>query len=102
MKTPAGATAYEKLNKLLKPGELKTFIDERCDSEFAWRHDGKGDGKGGMIVTWGSRGASAAASGAPAAASGASGSASASPNTGTPAAASGATGSASPFPATEE
>ena len=123
---PGEETAYEKLNKLLKPGELKTFIDERCDSEFAWHHKGKGGGKRGMIVTWGSGGASAAASGAPAAASGAGhhdggevdderyvvvpmpvdDCASASPDTGTPAAASGvpaaangASGSASASPA---
>jgi hypothetical protein len=38
---------YSRLNKLLRPGELKPFIEN--DSEFAWQ---QGPGKG-MLVTWG-------------------------------------------------
>ena len=37
---------YEKLNKLLKPGELRDFVDKH--PEFIWQHHGKN----GMVVKW--------------------------------------------------
>ena len=39
--------AYEELNKLLKPNELKRFVEQH--PEFAWR----ASGKKGMKITWG-------------------------------------------------
>ena len=39
--------AYKQLNRLLKPNELKTFVEQH--PEFAWHPNGKK----GMMITWG-------------------------------------------------
>ena len=44
---PEDERVYEELNRLLKPNELKVFVEQH--SEFAWRSTGKK----GMIITWG-------------------------------------------------
>ena len=40
------ARVYEELNRLLKPTELKPFVEQH--PEFAWHHNGKK----GMIIKW--------------------------------------------------
>ena len=45
--SPGDERAYEELNKLLEPNELKPCVDHH--PEFAWRPTGKK----GMIITWG-------------------------------------------------
>ena len=42
---PAGLRVYSKLNKLLKKGELKPFVQAHC--EFACQ-----DVEGNMLITW--------------------------------------------------
>ena len=44
---PRDDHTYEELNRLLKPGELKTFVEQH--PEFAWEPIGKK----GMIIKWG-------------------------------------------------
>ena len=41
------AESAAELNKLLKPNELRTFVENH--SEFAWQPNGNK----GMIITWG-------------------------------------------------
>ena len=45
--SPGDERAYEELNKLLEPNELKPFVEQH--PEFAWCPAGKK----GMIITWG-------------------------------------------------
>ena len=44
---PRDDRAYEELNRLLNPGELKIFVEQH--PEFAWEPIGKK----GMIIKWG-------------------------------------------------
>ena len=46
-RAPEDEHAYEELNRLLKPNELKSFVEQH--PEFAWHPTGKK----GMIITWG-------------------------------------------------
>ena len=46
-RAPEDERAYGELNRLLKPNELKPFVDQH--PEFAWSPTGKK----GMIITWG-------------------------------------------------
>ena len=46
-RAPEDERAYEELNRLLKPNELKPFVEQH--PEFAWHPTGKK----GMIITWG-------------------------------------------------
>ena len=46
-RAPQAERAYEELSKMLKPNELKPFVEEHA--EFTWHPTGKK----GMIITWG-------------------------------------------------
>jgi len=41
---------YERLNKLLAPGQLRSFVDKH--PEFAWSPKNPGQKRPGMIITW--------------------------------------------------